>query len=402
MKNYLNNNLILINEYQKMYKNKIDIEDLINKLNEKKIAFYNGFDYGRFRVYVDSCLLLLNKEKLNFYYKNSYSYKGFFDEVKKHDELNNYFKFIKDERITSSIEGIHLYYSLEGQNKSPWNQVATIRNAMAHMQYGHFMSQEKSGLMLYYFLYNKHKGVRKDYGIVYEPILHEFIHAFFSNYSYGILFKNTFFSNYSFEKRTKTRNIIYYEITYKNKDMEKYNGYNGSLMGQLASILRSSKNVFTFLEEHKEELNINEISIRKIPHIRSYRKLAKKMKLIDKNEYAYMLKTFFDFETELSNFLIHISKLNDVLYQYSMIRDLFDESKLEMYNKEFEKAILELKEDENARFAFDIGFTYLKVMNFVLRIEDDDYVEFKYDTVDVSKFIYEKGCLDKYSKKIIY
>jgi len=70
-----------------------------------------------------------------------------------------------------------------------------------------------------------------------------------------------------------------------------------------------------------------------------------------------------------------------------------------MYNKEFENAILELKEDENALFAFDIGFIYLKVMNFVLRIEDDDYVELKYDTVDVSKFIYEKGSLDKYAKK---
>lgn len=396
MQNYLYNNLILIKEYQKMYENRIDIENIISKLKEKKLVTYDGFDYGRFRVYLDSCLLLLNKEKLNIYYKNSYDYKGFFNEVKKHNELHNYFEFIKNEKITSAIEGEHLYYSLEGKKKSPWDQVATIRNAMAHMQYGHFMSQEKSGMMLYYFLYNKHNGVRKDSGIVFEPILHEFIHVFFSNYSYGILFKNTFFSYYSFERGRKTKNINYYEITYKNNNMEKYNGYNGSLMSELASIVRSSRNIFNFLENHRDELNINEISIRKISNISSYRNLAKRMKIVDRNEYAYMLKTFFDFETELSNFLIHISKLNDVLYQCSVIRNIFEDSKLEIYNKEFENALLELKEDENSRFAFDIGFMYLKAMNFVLRIEDDDYVEFKYDDVDVSNFIYEKELLDKY------
>ena len=68
----------------------------------------------------------------------------------------------------------------------------TIRNSMAHMQYGNFCSQE-NGTLIFYWLYNKDNGVRKDSGIVFECILHELIQRFFNNYSSGLLFKNTFF-----------------------------------------------------------------------------------------------------------------------------------------------------------------------------------------------------------------
>lgn len=57
---------------------------------------------------------------------------------------------------------------------------------------------------------------------------------------------------------------------------------------------------------------------------------------------------------------------------------------------------MELKEDESANLAFDLGFTYLKAMNFALRTEDDDYEKLKYGDVNVSMFEYNKNSFKKY------
>ncbi|WP_099468464.1 hypothetical protein [Konateibacter massiliensis] len=397
MLNYLNNNLMLINEYEELYKNGIYINTLLNKFKTEELVVNSGFEYGRFRVFIDSCLLLLNKEKLNHYYKNKYSFKGFFDEIGNDDELKDYIKFVKNERITSDISGEYLYYSLEKKTKTPWDQVATIRNAMAHMQYGHFMSQ-KSGLIIYYDLYNKDKGIHKDWGIVFEPVLHKFIQMFFSNYSYGILFKNTFFLKYSLEKKRKTRKFNFYEITCKNESIEMYNGYNTNLMREFAHISHDPEKVLTFLSRNKEKLNIIETDIKNIIDKRKYKKLVKRFKLNCKEEYFYGLKTLLDFETELSNFLAHIGQLNEVLYKYCIIRDSgnYTTTEVEYHKKQLTKMMLELKEDENGKFAFELGFIYLKAMNFALRTEDDDYIKIKYADVNVSMFNYVEEFFDKY------
>lgn len=167
MLNYINNNLVLINEYQNLYLHEISIDKLIEGFRTEEIIMHNGFDYGRFRVFIDSCLLLLNKEKLNNYYKNRYSFKDFIKEVENDINLKDYYELIKQEQLTSDISNICLYHSFENKKKNPWDQVMTIRNAMAHMQYGYFSSQ-KNGTMIYYYLYNKDHGIRKDSGIVFE------------------------------------------------------------------------------------------------------------------------------------------------------------------------------------------------------------------------------------------
>ena len=72
MNNYLNNNILLINEYEKLYFDEINIDRVIEKFRNNEFDNYSGFDYGRFRVFIvfiDSCLLLFNKEKLNRYIK---------------------------------------------------------------------------------------------------------------------------------------------------------------------------------------------------------------------------------------------------------------------------------------------------------------------------------------------
>ena len=362
---------------------------------------HNGFDYGRFRVFIDSCSLLLNKEKLNNYCKNRYSFREFIKEVEKVTYLKDYFEFIKQEPLTSDISNICLYYSFENKKKNPWDQVMTIRNAMAHMQYGCFFPQE-NGTIIYYCLYNKDQGIRKDSGIVFECVLHELIQRFFSNYSSGILFKNTFFSRYSFRLQKKSIwKYYFYEITPKICNENLYNGYNQWIMNDLAKVSTDNKKLLLFLQKNKDKINVREFELNKIIKIRDYKKIAKKLKLQTRDEYFYGLKTFLDFETVLSNFLVHIGQLNNVLYSYCTKRDSENvtQNELQEYKKQLEKSLLELREDENAKISFKIGFVYLYAMNFALRTEDDDYKKLKYQELDVSKFKYQKENWVQYSQR---
>lgn len=401
MLNYINNNLVLINEYQNLYLHEISIDKLIEGFRTEEIIMHNGFDYGRFRVFIDSRLLLLNKEKLNNYYKNRYSFKDFIKEVENDINLKDYYELIKQEQLTSDISNICLYHSFENKKKNPWDQVMTIRNAMAHMQYGYFSSQ-KNGTMIYYYLYNKDHGIRKDSGIVFEWVLHELIQRFFSNYSSGLLFKYTFFSRYSFRLRKKSIwKYYFYEITPKICNENLYNGYNQGIMSKLAKVSQDNKKLLRFLKENNERINVKELELNRTIKIRNYKKLAKKLKLQTRDDYIYGLKAFLDFEGELSNFLIHISQLNNVFYSYCTKRDSENvtQNEIEKYKKQLEKSLLELREDKNAKISFKIGFVYLYAMNFALRTEDDDYEELKYQELNVSKFKYQKENWIQYSQR---
>ena len=401
MFNYINNNLALINEYQKLYFEGINIDKLIEGFRTEEIIMYNGFDYGRFRVFIDSCLLLFNKEKLNNYCKNGYSFKAFIKEVENDIRLQDYFEFIRQDPLTSGISDTCLYHSFENKKKNPWDQVMTIRNAMAHMQYGHFTFQE-NGTMIRYCLYNKDRGIRKDAGIVFECVLHELIQRFFNNYSSGLLLKNTFFSRYSF--RLKKRSIwkyYFYEVTPKICDENLYNGYNEWIMNELAKVPKDDGKMSLFLQKNDDKINVKELELNKIIKIRDYKKIAKKFKLQTSDEYFNGLKAFLDLETELSNFLVHISQLNNVLYSYCTKHDSENVTKneVEKYKKQLEKALLELYEDKNAKISFKVGFVYLYAMNFALRTESDDFEELKYQELNVSKFKYQKENWIQYSQK---
>lgn len=397
--NYLNNNLLLINEYQNLYRNGIDIELLINEFHNNRLLKHNGIDYGRFRVFIDGCMLLLNKEKYEFYMKNQCGYKDFLKKIKKDNNFTDYIKSVKKEVMLVENNDVQVFYSLENKNGTPWNQVAKIRNSMAHMQYGNFAIDE-NGFIRYYYLYNKDKGVRKDSGVVFESILHDLIHTFFSNYSYGILFKVSIFSKYNFIKNKKSMFYDYYEFVLKEEYLTKYNGYNINPTSELAKISRKEKELFDYIEKNGAKFTITRKSGLDYIFNPKYIRFKRKYNLNNRTEYYYGLKTLFDFNTEISNFLVHIGQLNEVLYEYSIINsnNSFSEIEKENYKKKFENILSALKEDENAKFAFDIGFEYLKIMNFILRIEDDDYVKLKYDKVDVSMFLYNEDDLKKYIK----
>ncbi len=394
--NYLNNNLLLINEYQKLYKNGIDINELIVKFHNNDLQKHEAVDYGRFRIFIDGCMLLLNKEKYQHYSKKKCGYKDYLEKVKNDNKFNTYIESIKEEGILSDSQDMKVYLSLENKNGTPWDQIAKIRNSMAHMQYGNFSSAE-NGCIRYYYLYNKDKGIRKDLGIVFEPILHNLIQSFFSDYSYGVLFKVSIFSKYNFLKKRKSLFYDYYEFKLKNKYLTKYN-YSNNPINELAKKSRNEKELFDYILKNGNKFTITRKNGLNYIFIPRYIKFKKKYNLNNKTDYYYGLKTLFDFNTEISNFLVHISQLNEVLYEYSIMNSdkLFSNIEKEYYKNEFENALSALKEDENAKFAFDIGFEYLNIMNFILRIEDDDYIKLNYKEVNVSMFSYDENDLKKY------
>lgn len=87
-----------------------------------------------------------------------------------------------------------------------------------------------------------------------------------------------------------------------------------------------------------------------------------------------------------------------MLYEYYVFLNCGKYSKTQIKEAEplFEQKLGELKEDESAVIAFDIGFTLMKIMNFALRTEDDDYEKLDYAKVDVSMFYYDEEALRKY------
>lgn len=392
---------MLIHEYQNLYFHEINIDKVIEKFRTEEIITHNGFDYGRFRVFIDSCLLLLNRENLNNYYKNSYSFKAFIEEIKNDARLKDYFELIKREPLVNDISNSCLYHSFENKKKSPWDQVMTIRNAMAHMQYGGFTALQ-NGTIFLYMLYNKDNGIRKDSGIVFEFVLHELIQRFLNNYSTGILFKYTFFSRYSIRLQKKSRfKYYFYEVTSKICDGNVYNGYNQGIISKLPQMAEDNIKFLLFLQKENNQVNVSESELNKIITISNYKKLIRKSKIQTRYEYFGGLKAFLDFETELSNFLVHVSQLNDILYVYCTKRDsqVTTQNELKEYKKQLENELLKLREDENAKISFKIGFVYLYAMNFALRIEDDDFEKLKYQDLDVSKFKYQNENWEQYKQK---
>ena len=80
----------------------------------------------------------------------------------------------------------------------------------------------KNGMLIYYGLYNKDNGVRKDSGIVFEWYSSWIDSTFFTNYSSGILFKNTFFRDTLYDCGRKVYGNIIFTKLHLKYVMKKY------------------------------------------------------------------------------------------------------------------------------------------------------------------------------------
>ncbi len=398
MMNYLINNLCMINEYQGFYKNGIRIERLIDRFEKGYLPEHTGFDYGRFRVFIDSCLLLLNEKRLTRYYEKQFDMADLLDLLRANAQIAEFVSELANDELYADFQNFNLYHAMDGQTKNPFDQIKVIRNAFAHMQYGDFHYTDNGCLVSYWF-FNKHNGVRKNIGRGAEVIIDGFIRQFYSNYSYGgegLVYKTTFLSHYSDRQNCFTKGLNYYEITCKGQGELDHDGFKPYLLAELNQMLADTQKLAQFLKLHRGELHIQETPLKEASRWPEIKELSK-WYYFDRKDYFYNIRTVLDFETILSNFLVHIACLNDVLYGYSLAKMYTSGGYLQKIKMQCVDRLTSLKEDKNLNLSFSIGFAYLKVINFALRVQDVDLQPFDYAELVVDMFEYDNEMLQAYS-----
>lgn len=380
MDHYIINNKKLISKYENIYKEKLDIENLKGKILKGYFDDVNTESFTRFRIFLDICIFLFNNERIhchNEIINGVQIKKGFKDTVEyyskefnKNNEFDNYIYYIKNQfELLSSVDINKPFVAIneDVKKKTLTEQLKIIRKAFAHMQYGNYIISS-DGRISIFELYNKSEKNR-DFApqlIILEPIFHDYIKKFYSNnVNAGIIYSDSFFSYYSYKEQIFKKYPIFYKIFLKkdskiSKSKEK--------MKKIISFGKEVEEFFLFLEKNKDYY-IEEQFILKFPE-----KFFKKNNIENINEKFYNMKFLLDFETQLSNFIFHLIELNDFIIEYKLLND--------------EKVLIDrletLKEDEILNVPFKYMFLYLKSINILSRLEDDDLD--KIENINVSGF----------------
>ena len=285
------------------------------------------------------------------------------------------------------------------------------------MQYGNFLF-DRSGAILFFDIYNceKERGKNTAEGIVFEPIFNELVENLFSNNpNKGISYNQSFFFNYLFKEEREVKDIVFYKIKYKK--LNKIEMVRKASK-ELAEILNSRDilKIINYLKENKEK-GIFDIEYKTIDELgfnfRNFEYFLKD-KIIFFEEKWYLLKAFLDFNSELSNFIVHMRQLNENIMEYLINKK--NAPLTEQKQIQIEKAINELDEDEKKSYnIFKIMFLYLKsfnicniiengIFNDTIRLDKIDIKGIKIKTrIDFLKFLLkEKGRKIKLSNKLKY
>lgn len=205
-KSYIKNNREVIDRYEKLYEEKIDIEYLKQKLREGYFKNEDVESLAYFRVFIDGCMLLFNNEKTennNLIIQLAKEYKEIFsgnlsnsilkNERKKYKDFifNKYLQYLNStssndadvkELVNNFKKDTHKFiYLTKGNNdKEIRSKLENIRNSIAHMQYeGNYDNNVK--IMKTLSIKNIDGGKLKIEGVVLEEIFHDFVNTLFSN-----------------------------------------------------------------------------------------------------------------------------------------------------------------------------------------------------------------------------
>ncbi|WP_049487950.1 MULTISPECIES: hypothetical protein [Streptococcus] len=397
MLDYLNNNFKIIKFYQDLYKDRISVKDLKNKWNSGEFDNLEIVDLSRFRIFLDAVLLTFNNEKVyKKYFSDKFAFQPFFDrlndenlDIREREFLKNYKIYLKRMFKIPINKFDSFFIPLNGEKKRVWDQFKIVRNAFSHMQYG-FYASDSSGFLSNFSIYNSDKGKTKEIGFVLEPVLHLFIQQFFSNYSFsGVPYKHTWF-----ELNRENGLINFNQVTLSDKVNTKFSGFQKDhFMNQFTSILQSGDKttIDNFLNNNSFNRKIISISHDEIEQKCLFYLQEKNHKLYDPIHFCESIKFLFDFETEFSNFLVHLIQLNDRLIDYLRDRKL----EINRINEIF-KSIDELTEDENKFLCFRYSFDLLRMFNISSRLEDDDLPKIQIPEISI-KGIYIQNPLALYS-----
>ena len=388
MKNFIESNLEVIEYYNKIYSKKIGSEEIINSI-ENEIDFpIELTQIQRFRIFLDSCLLLWNRDKFQKkYFKKMFIYQDYLDELKNDSTVIEFFKIINNKLLNNKFSEYNaFYFSYDGTVKKAWDQLAIVRNGLAHMHYQNFISLE-DGPLLGFNLYNKDNGEIKDEGFVFEYIFHKFVKSFFSNYTnIGVPYKHTWFSKGSLNPNLEEGITYFYEVTYKDKN-NKYVGYSDHKMNELTKKLEDINSVRKFLEDNKTDFKVEQKKLSNLLNETYLKRFISNYNIQYKDPtivFHLTAKFILDAETEISNFLVHLGQLNDGICEFIICK------KNNALNKDKKNEIIEslreLEEDKNSYITFRNLFVLLKLMNIIFRIQDEWYSKIDYKQIDMSKF----------------
>ena len=392
---YFKNNFNIIMLYRNLYAFKFDINEIKEKIFHNFFRNYNITDFFLFRIFLDSCLLLFNKEKMEkSYFKKKFKYNDYIEKLLKDFYSQEYLKNLEEILFNSYGFNIDLlntkmfYFDPKGTNVNLYDTIKILRDSFAHMQYGNFTGVSKK--ILFYGIYNKDKGKLKTRGIIIEPIVHKFIETFFSNnLNNGIPYKHSFIT-----KNCLKNEIFFNEVTYKGNTL--YNGVDYHLMKDKIFGKRNFKELKEFLNINNNELDLK----KKLIDETDFKKFkAFTENLLARNpideEIEYTIKAFYDFETEFSNFLYHLIQLNDRIIEYHL-PEYKTQQDLIM------KSINELEEDKTSWIMFKIFFDFLFLVNIVLR--NQEYYMSPIDIKKINPYGFEKddkAMVNYINKKII-
>ncbi|ASS39940.1 hypothetical protein [Fusobacterium sp. oral taxon 203] len=383
MDHYIINNKKLIQKYEDLYKEKLCVENLKEKIIQGYFNDINGESFSRFRIFLDTCIFLFNNERIHYHKEVSNGIereKGFKDTIayysksfNKNHEFDNYINFIKgefDELSSINIDKPFIFIDKIKKNLSLRKQLKILRNSFAHMQHGNYTSSSdgRVSIFLSYNKETKNKKYIKRQMIILEPIIHDYIKRVYSNnVNIGIVYKHSFISNYSYKEKKLKNYLIFYEIT-TSKDSEiEISKQDMKMIGYLQN---KPEKLFDFLQNNKENYLIKEKPI----ILGGIENFFLKNNIDNIDEKYYVIKFFLDFQTELSNFLFHLIELNDFIIEYKLLN-----------NKEILKErINTLKEDEISYVPFKYMFLYLKAINILNRLEDDELE--KVNNINIERF----------------
>lgn len=381
-------------------------------------------DYSRFRVFLDACLIRLNKEKMESNFAEKFDYDGFIDYLNLGNESENSIFPDVIRRNTKIVESecqnnkeakqhynsldVALYYPFPPCNISYKEQAKIIRNAFSHSQFSSFYRNASSGIISYYLADNADNHASSTYhGMIIEETVHEWIRAFFSDLpQFGIPFKYTSILSYSVVNDCQLDYCNYVEITPSNAYSEKYDGHSNNLMKIIGNMLNSGENVdiskfLKLIYDHKNEFIITE---KPLSEIITNEEVAELCMQYDIKQPAEIIKMICDSDTMISYFISWLIYINDIVLEYK--QNNIDASKL------FD-TIESVKEDFMCcTFIGRIGFALLQAWKYVYIIESDkdiqecankviqyfskkDYSPITYHTdyslIDISEFDYDEN-----------
>ena len=335
-KNFVFACLNLIEYYQDIYSNGVILDKIVNTCKNQDMS-----ELCRFRVFLDSCMVTLNKEKTVDTYSSKCDFEGFFRHVNNDskpfrfinpDNLRKVSHFffeedrVKKEIIVPSDSKISLYYSSKTKDLSIDDQIKIVRNAFAHSQYSSFISDANSGRLLGYSVDNATSDDpnKVESGMVISDVVHVFVLAFYSDYaSIGIPYRNTFVCKYSIKDK---RNLDYYNfvsVKSSNSSQHLYDGFSAEHpMKVLPLLMNDGSKLFDYIYKNMSEYEICEKPLEDIVTKEQIDSVCQKYNipctdtLINNPFKQDIMRLVSNTQQMVSNVLTSVSYLNDALIHY--------------------------------------------------------------------------------------